>query len=111
VSPNATSSKSLTTWFPYTPVTGYLIAEIVLITKFELFNIMIYIFALVFLWLSIAASFIFTIWNLRASQFRTARSTYNFMENHDGMVIGWDKTKIGRWSLLFGENTFKRRFG
>ncbi|XP_006457527.1 hypothetical protein AGABI2DRAFT_123388 [Agaricus bisporus var. bisporus H97] len=68
------------------------------------------VFALVFLWLSVAASLVFTVWNLRASQYRTFRCAYDFIENGTSSV-GGRYSQLSRWFLLFGENTFKRRFG
>jgi hypothetical protein len=33
------------------------------------------------------------------------------MGNYDDMTISWGEPNIGRWSLLFGENILRRRFG
>jgi hypothetical protein len=89
----------------YTSVTGYFICEIVILYRSDSEDIMMCIFALIFFWLSIFASFVFTLWNLRASQYRSIQSTYDFIENHDTRNLS-----MGRWTLLFGKNTFKKRF-
>ncbi|KAF7783420.1 hypothetical protein Agabi119p4_1444 [Agaricus bisporus var. burnettii] len=90
--------------------TGYMIAEIMLSAKNYDFTMAICVFALVFLWLSVGASLVFTVWNLRASQYRTIGCTYDFIENGTSSV-GGRYSQLSRWFLLFGENTFKRRFG
>ncbi|EKM77093.1 hypothetical protein AGABI1DRAFT_108449 [Agaricus bisporus var. burnettii JB137-S8] len=73
-------------------------------------RILMCIFALVVLWLSVGASFGFMIWNLRASQYRTIGCTYEFIDS-GASSISRRNSRHGRWSLLFGENTVKRRFG
>jgi hypothetical protein len=85
--------------------------EILLLAKLDDTTFMTAILAFAFFWSSVSASLAFAIWDLHVTHYRTIKSTYDFMENHQDMVIYWKESGVGRWPLLVGENTFKRRFG